>query len=834
MSLTLAAINYLQTDMEQIHHYDIEYELGAGQHGTVYYATDTRLKRPVVIKIVHPKRAKEKHIRERILEEARIASAIQHPNVSAIYEVGEFDKRPYIVMQYVPGRTLKELLEGGPLNLQFALSISIQISDGLSEAHKLDILHRDLKPANIMVTDGGLVKILDFGLAKRLGTTEMITDEENPPDFENGEQEEISSRFGTTAYMAPEQFITLRSSKQSDIFSLGIILYEIITGEHPFLIGDSTDEMLVVQSIRSRKPAPPQEHRPEIPDTLNNLIMQAIDKQPTNRFESVTALHEGLKTLMKSMEFEKGMIPGESSALLPSPSSSQTQSSKSKDKKSTGLFSMFTEFFLQKDRKDVSENSIAVLPFKQVEENGHTRYFGLAMADAIATRLSQNSSVVIRPPGTFLSLSDQTIDEIEAGHELQTEYVLTGSFFSDDDGFTLNWQLLEVNTQSIKAGDTISVPSFDLVKVQSEITDAVFDTLFSLGKLEKNHKKSSLDNLPIDLSEQYLEAQALLSRFLWGSNNPKDLKEGKEKFEEVLDQAPDFAAAHAGLGRTHLNYVTNGFGGPTHFMKAQRHLEKALELDPDNVEAKLQRAYTYLWRGEKEQARRDIQYLLNHHSNNSEVLLGAGIIIQLEGLHREALRLLGMALQDNPSAATQIYNRRARLNHYLGQMDLAWLEVNKGLTLEPDHSLLRTTEGYLYFREGGYEKAIPILESVIENEPNRRVTYPTLAMCYVRNGQREKASELITDELLSIASTDCEMAHRLATYCVVDGNTSEALHWLRKAIYLGYENYPWIAENPAWETLHDNEEFNDILSDLERVYKHNREHWETFLTKFWA
>lgn len=823
--------------MDQIHQYNIKQELGSGAHGTVYYATDTKLMRPVVIKIVHPKRAKEKEIRERILEEARIASAIQHPNVSAIYEVGEYDKRPFIVMQYVPGRTLKELLEDGPLNLQFSLSVSIQIADGLAEAHKRGILHRDLKPANIMVTDGGLVKILDFGLAKRKETPEISVENEGGELQLDSDSFKKSSEFGTTAYMAPEQFVTRRSSQQSDIFSLGVILYEIVTGRHPFWSPPQADQFQMIREIRSAKPRAPKKIRSEIPDTLSELIMKALDKQPTNRFTSVSELHGALKTLMQSMNFEKGMIPGESSALLPSPSvdpEPETESQKDEDKgANTGLFSMFTEFFMQKGNKEVPENSISVLPFKQAEENGKTQYFGLAMADAISTRLAQNASVIIRPPGTFLSLSDQVIDEIEAGKKLQTQYVLTGTFFSSDDGFTLNWQLLETATKTIFAGDTIAVPSFDLVKVQSQITEDIFETLFNLGKLEKRQEKASLDNLPIDLSEQYLEAQALLSRFLWGSNNPKDLDEAHTKFEEVLDKAPNFAAAHAGLGRTELNYVVNGYGGPTHFMKAQRHLERALELDPKNVEAKIQRAYTYLWRGEKDEARRDIQYLLKNTNHNAEVFLGAGIIVQLDGLHKEALRLFGMALKDNPAAATQIYNRRARVNQYLGQMDLAWLEVNKGLTLEPNHSLLRTTEGYLYFREGGYQKAIPILESVIKEDPNRRVTYPTLAMCYVRNGQHQKASELITDELLTIASTDCEMAFRLATYCAVEGTTSEALHWLRKAIYLGYENYPWIAENPAWQALHDNQDFRDILEDLERVHQKNRSHWDKFLSDFW-
>ncbi|MDX1638424.1 MAG: tetratricopeptide repeat protein, partial [Balneolaceae bacterium] len=297
--------------------------------------------------------------------------------------------------------------------------------------------------------------------------------------------------------------------------------------------------------------------------------------------------------------------------------------------------------------------------------------------------------------------------------------------------------------------------------------------------------------------------------------------------------ASDFAPAHAGLGRVHLNYVVNGFGGHTHFMSAQRHLEKALELDPSNIEARLQRAYTYLWRGEKEQARKEIRFLLKGANPGAEVFLGAGIILQLDGLYEEALTLFGMALENNPTAATQIYNRRARVHHYMDNMEKAWREVEKGLKMEPSHSLLQTTEGYLYFRTGEYGKAIPILERVIAEDPARRITYPTLAMCYVKQGKTGKASDLITDELLAISATDCEMAYRMATYCVVEQNHSEALHWLRKTIYLGYENYPWIVSNPAWRSLHGNPEFQKVTSDLQRVYQANKKRWNKFLDELW-
>lgn len=826
---------------EKIHHYDIHESLGSGKQGTVYLATDTKLKRPVVLKIVHEDRAFRKTVRLEILEEARMASAIQHPNVCAIYEVSEYEQRPYMVMEYVTGQTLQELMEAEeePIGLQFALSIAIQIGEGLGEAHRMGILHRDLRPANIKITKGGLVKILDFGLARRRSTNEeeALQDEKQKKarDYNAG-GEGRDEPFGAVGYMAPEQFVTHRSTEQSDIFALGVMLYQMVTGRYPFWIPDFMGENELIRKIKAADPVPPQQLNEEVPDSLSEIILKAMDKQPTNRYESVSEFNEALKALMKSMDFELGTVPGESSAVLPTP---DTESRKASAEGGNGLFSKLTEFFRQSGEYEAPSNSIAVLPFEQAEEGTgqQKKYFGLALADAIANRLIQQSSVQVRSPGVFLSLKGRDIDELQTRQRLDSEYVLRGSYFSSEHGFVLNWQLLGVADKSIQTGGTIEVDSQDLVKVQGQVTEEVVQALFNLGKLDLEITPAAAAprevSLPDAISEQYLEARALLSRFLWGSNNPKDLEESRQQFERVLEEAPDYAPAQAGLGRAHLNYVVNGFGGHVHFMAAQRHLEKALRLDPTNVEAKLQRSYTYLWRGEKEQARKDIQQLLKKAGDSpevSEIYMISGIIFQLDGLYKAALRLFSMTLQHSPTAAPQVYNRRARIYHYMGEIEMAREEVRKGLTLEPGHPHLRTTEGYLHFRTGQYQKGIEVLESVIRDEPSRRMTYPTLAMCYVRAGQPEKADELINDELLAISATDCEMAYRLATYCVVDDNYSEALHWLRKTIYLGYENYPWIASNPVWEPLREDPEYRKIISDLKRVHERNKKRWEKFLS----
>ena len=216
-----------------IGHYELVRKLGAGGSGIVYLANDTQLMRPVVLKILRRTTLPMEQMRTTVLREARLASAIEHPNVCAIYEVGEEGEEAYIVMQYVPGQSLDKIIAQGPASLQLVLSVGIQIADGLSAAHQLGIFHRDLKPANVMLTDGGLVKILDFGLARRLPVEDAEFDPGKTAPRPGGPKMTYTARGGTIAYMAPEQFVTGQSSVQSDIWALGIILYELVSGRHP-------------------------------------------------------------------------------------------------------------------------------------------------------------------------------------------------------------------------------------------------------------------------------------------------------------------------------------------------------------------------------------------------------------------------------------------------------------------------------------------------------------------------------------------------------------------------------------------------------------------------
>lgn len=817
-----------------IEHYEILRRLGAGGSGVVYLANDTLLQRPVVLKILRAGLLSVEQMRSTVLREARLASAIEHPNVCGIYEVGESSDEGYIAMQYVPGQSLDQLIARGPASLQLLLSVGIQIADGLQAAHALGIFHRDLKPQNVMLTDGGLVKILDFGLARRLHPGDTSFDPAKPVLARDASvASTYTARGGTIRYMAPEQFVTGQSSVQSDVWALGVILYELASGRHPFARPDDED-FQAIRAIQFIEPTDLSEIVPEIAPELKSVIAACLEKTPSARYGSAAEVREALKTIMKALQIETGVIPGDAAANLPT-------TGPESEKRATGFLSMLAERFRESAVERAPQNSLVVLPFANLGATEVAPLYGFALADAIAARLARIPALVVRPSSTLMQLSLGQMDPLAVGQKLLVSFVLAGNFLRSENGFDLNWQLLDVASQSVRSGGAIRVASLDLIAVQTEISNEVFASLHGLSASDqidatRSSSRSSPRptppteaSLPGPVSEKYLQGSALLSSFMVRTGLRSDLDRAHALFTSVTEADPRFAPAWTGLGIAELQYARHGFGGQIHVMRARRAFDEALKLDPASTEANLYRIYMLLSRGEKESARHGIANLLAGASNDWNVHMVAGIALRGDGMYLEALDHFSRALKLNPANAPILYNHRARVYHYQNQTELAGDELEKGLALEPRHPLLRTSAGYQQMRLGQVDKAIEILEGVVRDDPSMRIAVPTLALCYVQAGARERAAALLKDDTLAGAEADSEMAYRLATYFAVEGDSSEALHWLRRAIYLGNENYPWFQKNPAWNNLRTNADFERILEDLKKGFRKNQKTWKRLL-----
>src|ERR1017187_5746491 len=428
----------------------------------------------------------------------------------------------FIVMQYIPGKSLDKVIAEGPASLQLVLSAGIQIADGLSAAHQLGIFHRDLKPANVMLTDGGLIKILDFGLARKLSLEDADFDPASPGRRTPPNPEATyTARGGTIAYMAPEQFVTGRSSVQSDVFALGLILYELASGRHPFHRPDAP-EFQTIRALQFADPPNLREIVPELPVELESVILRCLEKQPSARFASAADVREGLRTVMKTLQLDSVGMPGDSISQLPTQGRLDLETPE-EEKRATGILSMLAERFRESGNTAASkQNSIVVLPFVNYgntratdAENDPAPLYGYALADAIAARLARMTSLVVRPSSSLMTIPAQQLDPLSIGRKLLVRFVLAGNFMRSDAGFDLNWQLLDIPSQSVRAGGSINVASMDLISVQTEICNEVFSTLQGFGDLQHTTVEGTRDTVPSlsqGLSEDYLQARAVLDR----------------------------------------------------------------------------------------------------------------------------------------------------------------------------------------------------------------------------------------------------------------------------------------------------------------------------------
>ena len=620
-----------------IRQYEFIRKIGSGGSGVVFLANDTLLQRPVVLKLLKRGVQTAEQVRATQLREARLASAIDHPNVCAIYEVGEEDEEAYIVMQYIPGKSLDKVIAEGPANVQLVLSSGMQIADGLQAAHSLGIFHRDLKPANVMLTDGGLIKILDFGLARQLKREKL----QEP----NGNFDPVAARAAAADCAGRD----VHGARWNDcVHGAGAVCdgAEQRAERHLCAGADPVRDGERAASVPSAGCAGAAEHSR---DPVCGAAVAAGDcsgysarvGERDSALPGEAAVGEvcvggrGARGAEDDCEVAAAGHDGDGQARARSTWPAQQRldmETPEEEKRTTGILSMLAERFRESTTSpEKKDTDIVVLPFVNLGTTEATHFYGQALADAVATRLAKVPSLVVRPSSALMNIPTRQLDPLSVGRRLLVDFVLTGSFLRSEQGFDLNWQLLDVPRQSVRTGGAISVKSFDLIAVQTEICDEVFAELQGRGGFTSGAGQAAAadeNSLGGAVSEEYLQARALLSSFMTRTGNRDELDRARELFERVVARDPGYAPGWSGLGITHLQYARHGMGGQMHVLEARRAFDRALERDPDSVEANLYRVYMLLSRGEKESARHGIEHLLQEAANDWNVHLVAGITLR--------------------------------------------------------------------------------------------------------------------------------------------------------------------------------------------------------------
>jgi eukaryotic-like serine/threonine-protein kinase len=819
-------------------HYRIIDTLGHGGQATAFKAEDLRLNRTVVIKTLKPELATSETARRRFEREAALCSALDNPHIQSVYDVGETDGLYYIVLQYVEGPTLKQLMGGRPLEALSALSIAIQLADALAVAHSCGIAHRDLKPANIIVGPEGQARILDFGLAKMLvpepgeagGATPSRTDEPLT---------EIGVPYGSMGYSSPEQAAGQAADHRSDIFSLGVVLYEMLTGQQPFRGRHAVE---VLNAVINVTPRPIAELNPRALAAVQPILDRALAKSPKDRYQTMAAFRDELKALMRRLTRETGLVPTEATATLVPPQRSAATWSLSgtlgrvlsrlrpalpgtpwKEARSGTIAEPGPPGSVARPASWGKESrpTLAVLPFKNLTGNPDAGFYEFSLADGVITELAGVKSIVVRPSAYVAQYVGLVVDPRQVGEELAASLVLAAGFIRTPERMRVTAQLMETATGEIVWSDKIDLASRDLLDVQDEIAERLLAGLkLRLTEEEQEQIERPLTSSP-EAYEFYLRGRDALFRYILRTHDETDLDQAVKVMHEAIGLDPEFARAHATLGRCYVLYA-QGWGGGENYVLAERSLKHALAIDPTLVNARLQMVYVDLHHGDKDKARSQMAELLAETPDDPSVLFVAGMIYRLDGLYEKALKMYDRLLEINPKDVVIVAFNRARIFTHQGRFEEAVAEIDRGRADEPEHPLLKTFLAVALFNHGIVDDAQALIEDVLRQNPHFDGVLPLLAWCLSARGQHEQARALITDRVREIATADHDIALWLASFYAMEGMTEQAIEGVRRAVQIGNENYPLLASTAKLDALRGDPRFQELLEDVHRRWDERR------------
>jgi serine/threonine protein kinase/tetratricopeptide (TPR) repeat protein len=813
----------------KINQYKILEKIGSGGQGTVYKALDTKLERPVVIKVLPPELTVRSSNFKRFQREAQLCSSLDHPNICIIYDLNESeDGLHYIAMQYVDGKNVRQLVNGRPLDLRSSLSIAIQVADALAAAHAKGVIHRDIKAGNIMVNEHGQVKILDFGLAK------LIHDEDDSAQVKPADRTdltEIGVPYGTATYAAPEQARGDKVDHRADIFSTGVLLYEMLAGIWPFKGKTVVD---VRHAVLYDQPEPLDNVRPEpIPPRLQEILDKAMAKDPKHRYQKISEMRDELKQVLheisgdnldvslytprhiqgknvvkRAWNFLRGKSESESPAFRSGSTSSQPPAHVSHVSGSDLSFSNT----MTSDKK-----SIAILPFKNLTHDPNSDFYEFSLADAVITELAQIRSLIVRPSSVIAKYQGKEYDPRTVGQELKVNAVLSAGFLRSGDKIRVTAQLLDVAGGDILWSDRIDAEGTDIFALQDIIGQRILGGLrleLTDGEQEMLGRRATEN---ADAYEEYLRGRDNFGRFIFRTVSMEDCDAAIANFRRAIELDSQFALAYSGLGACYANRVFKGLGNYDDFTAAEAAFSKAIKYDPTVLEARVLMVMIYLSRGEKKKAHAELKILQSQFPNDAALYFVKGTVARLDGDYEAAMKAWNRLVRLDPAALVVASYNKARILMYQGKFEEAINELDAGAKMEPDHPLIKFFRSMVNYYSGHFDEAVGLIESILEKNPKMHGIRPVLAMYLAKQGKIDEAhSQLARPEVEKAADADHDAALWTASAYALLGEKEKALDWLEHTVKLGNENRPWFERAPSLASIREEPRFIKLMENIQK------------------
>ncbi len=779
--------------------YEIHSPIGAGGMGEVYRAKHLKLERDAAIKVLPEELARDPERLRRFQKEARAASALNHPNIVTIYDVGEHEGNPFIAMELVEGKTLREVLEDGPVPAKKMLHIARQTAEGLSKAHAAGIVHRDLKPENLMLSNDGFVKILDFGLAKLL-TQPSDADSRIETRIQTGTREGVI--VGTVHYMSPEQAGGRTVDYRSDQFSLGSILYEMATGKLAFQ-RDSVAQTMT--AIIEDEPELITTLSPELPAHFGVIVKRCLAKDPDQRYEST-------RDLAREVELESGEG---------SPSPSGTVGARGTRRRWLAVLAglaamtalvagMFMGDLGDRFTVDDTERMIVVLPFENLGPS-EDEYFADGMTEEITSRLGAVSGlgVISRRSALRYAGTDKSPEEI--GEELGVGYILGGRvrWAASGDGPSR----VRITPELIRVADDTQVWSEnydrvidDIFEVQSDIAGQVIERL---GVTLLESEERPLTARPTENLEAY--TLYLKGRHFWNKRSQENMRTALDYFEQAVELDPSYSLAHVGIADTWISRGWYSVLAPKEaFPRAKQAAKLALQFDDTMAEAHTSLAHIHLefdhdWEAAEREYLRAIEldprYPTAHH--------WYGGYLSAMGRHEEALEQAHRARELDPLAP--IISTWVGLRHYFARRhEVAIEEYRSALELSPDFAPGHWHLGWAFEQTGRYDEAIAEAQKAMDSSGGNPLYIASLGHAHAIAGNDEAARRIL-ERLDQESATRYVSAYHVAVIHGALGDTDEAFRWMDIAFE---ERSPWIGYmkvDPRLDPLRPDRRFDALL-----------------------